>query len=331
MTTRMIRSVCDFPLVLLALLSLAVAFATGCGNPAATTDAGRPLVVTSTPVLYSLVANVAGDAVRLENLLSPGASPHQTSFTPAQAKLLAQADLLVINGAGLEQWVDDMIASTGRQDLKIVEASRGLEFLRPNQPIPVPGSSADAGEPAGVDPHVWLDARNTQLMVENVRAALTAIDPAHATEFQDRATAYTRRLKTLDDEIRRETNTFPNKDFVSFHSAFQYYARAYGLNQVAVIEEFPGKEPSPAYLAGIVDLVKKLGVTAVLSEPQFSPRPAEALARETGVQVYQVDPEGGTLAAGMYEDLMRTNTAVFAKALGGRSGATTSGGGVGGG
>lgn len=314
----------------LAVLTLVVALATsGCGGPAAGTnagaEAGKPLVVTSTPALYSFVANVAGDAVRLENLLPPGASPHQTSFTPAQAKLLAQADLLVINGAGLEQWVADMIESTGRQDLKIVEASGGLEFLRPNEAIPVPGSSADAGEPANVDPHVWLDARNAQLMVENVRAALTAIDPTHAADFQGRADAYTARLKALDEEIRRTTAAFPHKDFVSFHSAFQYYARAYGLNQVAVIEEFPGKEPSPAYLAGIVDLVKKLGVTAVFSEPQFSPRPAAALARETGVKVYQVDPEGRTLSAGMYEELMRANTAVFAQALGG-GGATTSGG-----
>jgi len=84
-------------------------------------------------------------------------------------------------------------------------------------------------------------------------------------------------------------------------------------------------------LAGIVDLVKKLGVTAVFSEPQFSPRPAEALARETGVHVYQVDPEGRTLSAGMYEDLMRANTAVFAQALGNSSATTSSSGGGGGG
>jgi ABC-type Zn uptake system ZnuABC Zn-binding protein ZnuA len=308
-----------------------VALTTGCGNPTATSDAGKPLVVTSTPILYSFVANVAGDAVRLENLLPPGASPHQTSFTPAQAKLLARADLLVINGAGLERWVGDLIKSTGRQDLKVVEASRGLEFLRPNQAIPVPGSGADTGEPTNVDPHVWLDARNAQLMVENVRVALAAIDPARAPDFQARAAAYTARLKALDEEIRRVTTTFPRKDFVSFHSAFQYYARAYGLSQVAVIEEFPGKEPSPAYLAGIVDLVKKLGVTAVFSEPQFSPRPAEALARETGVHVYQVDPEGHSLSAGMYEDLMRANTAVFAQALGSGGGTTSTSGGGGGG
>lgn len=326
------RALALAPLALLTLaMTISAVVAAGCGSPAATSDAGRPLVVTSTPPIYSFVANVAGDAVRLENLLPPGASPHQTSFTPAQAKLLAEADLLVINGAGLEQWVGDLVKSTGRQDLKVVEASSGLQFLRPNDPTPVPGSSADGEQPANVDPHVWLDARNAQLMVENVRVALTAIDPAHAADFQSRAAAYTARLKALDEEIRRETAAFARKDFVSFHSAFQYYARAYGLSQVAVIEEFPGKEPSPGYLAGIVDLVKKLGVTAVFSEPQFSPRPAEALARETGVRVYQVDPEGRTLSAGMYEDLMRANTAVFAQALGNRATTTSSSGGIGGG
>ncbi len=336
MTTRTTRTrpcaLTPAPLAILTLaMAMALALTAGCGRPAVTTDAGRLLVVTSTPPIYSFVANVAGDAVRLENLLPPGASPHQTSFTPAQAKLLAQADLLVINGAGLEQWVGDLVKSTGRQDLKVVEASRGLQFLRPNDPIPIPGSSADAEKPANVDPHVWLDARNAQLMVENVRVALTAIDPARTADFRARATAYTARLKALDEEIRRETTRFAHKDFVSFHSAFQYYARAYGLSQVAVIEEFPGKEPSPGYLAGIVDLVKKLGVTAVFSEPQFSPRPAEALARETGVHVYQVDPEGRTLSAGMYEELMRANTAVFAKALGNGAGATSSSGGGSGG
>ena len=123
----------------------------------------------------------------------------------------------------------------------------------------------------------------------------------------------------LDTEIAAQTKDLPRKDFVSFHSAFQYYARAYGLQQVAVLEEFPGKEPSPQYLAGIVDLIKKLGVTAVFAEPQFSSRPAEALAKEVGVQVRTVDPEGAALTPAGYEQLMRANTAAFVQALGGTS------------
>ena len=147
------RALALAPLALLTLaMTISAVVAAGCGSPAATSDAGRPLVVTSTPPIYSFVANVAGDAVRLENLLPPGASPHQTSFTPAQAKLLAEADLLVINGAGLEQWVGDLVKSTGRQDLKVVEASSGLQFLRPNDPTPVPGSSAPYGVSGSLSP-----------------------------------------------------------------------------------------------------------------------------------------------------------------------------------
>ncbi len=309
----LVKVVCAATLILVASLAAAC----GAGGP----KDGRPLVVTSIPPLYSFATNVGGDSLRVENLLPPGASPHQTSFTPAQAKLVAEADLLIINGAGLELWVDDLIKSTGRTDLRVVEASKGLDFLRPDEPIPVPGGGGSGGEPpTNVDPHVWLDVSNAKKMVGTVTDAIAAIDPKNAADHRARAADYVKRLESLDAEIKRQTADLPRKDFVSFHSAFQYYARAYGLRQVAVLEEFPGKEPSPAYLAGLVDLVKKLGVTAVFSEPQFSPRPAEALARETGAKVYQVDPEGRELRPSMYEDLMRADTRTFVTALGGTPG-----------
>lgn len=287
----------------------------GCGGGGATAD-NRPLVVTTVPIVYSLTANVAGDAVRLENILPAGASPHQVSFTPDQAKLVGDAKLLIENGAGLELWVDDLIKNSGNSGLTVAVASKGVTYLEASKPIPVAGSSA-GGEVTNVDPHVWLDAKNAIVMVRNIQAALATLDPPHAADYQQRADAYIATLTTLDTQIAAQTKDLPHKDFVSFHSAFQYYARAYGLRQVAVIEQFPGKEPSPQYLAGIVDLVKQSGVTAVFSEPQFSPRPAEALAKEVGVQVYAVDPEGSSLTPGGYEKLMRDNTGTFVKALGG--------------
>ncbi len=293
----------------------AVVLSAGCATGASSDS--RPLVVTTTPVLYSLTVNVAGPDVRVENLLAPGASPHQTTFTPEQAKRVAAADLLVMNGAGLELWADGLIRSAGRKDLRTVVASRGVQFLRPNEPVPVPGGGGGEAEPTNVDPHVWLDARNAMQMVKNIRDGLKALDPAHAAAYDRRATAYTVRLQTLHREILSRTSRFPRKDFVSFHSAWQYYARAYGLQQVAVLEQFPGKEPSAQYLAGLVDLVDRLKVTAVIAEPQFSARPAEALARETGATVYTADPEGSTLSGSAYEDLMRSDTDVFARALGG--------------
>jgi ABC-type Zn uptake system ZnuABC Zn-binding protein ZnuA len=299
-------------------LVLALALLAACGEALEADE--RPLVVTSVPIVYSLTANLTGEDFRLENILPPGASPHQASFTPEQAKLVADADRVIVNGAGLEAWLDELITSAGASDLPVAVASRGVTFLRPDEPLPVPdgGEDDDHDEPEDVDPHVWLDAQNAKIMVQNIAAALRELDASSAEAVDRRAGEYTERLDELDGEIRETLAATEHKDFVSFHSAFQYYARAYGLRQVAVIQPFPGREPSPRYLAGIVDLVRELDVQAVFSEPQFSPRPAEALAREAGVDLYEVDPEGSDLSPEMYEDLMRDNTDTFVEALGGR-------------
>jgi manganese/iron transport system substrate-binding protein len=313
---RMVRPRGAF--ALLAGLLLLLPLLSACGAAQEADD--RPLVVTSVPVIYSLTANLTGDDFRLENLLPPGASPHYVSLTPAQAMLVSDADLVVVNGAGLEGWLDDLVVTAGAEDLPVAVASRGVTFLRPDEPLPVPdGEEDDHDEPEDVDPHVWLDAQNAQVMVRNIADALIELNPDAAMRIEERARTYQDRLQEIDDEVRGRLAETEHKDFVSFHSAFQYYARAYGLRQVAVIQPFPGREPSPRYLAGIVDLVRELDVQAVFSEPQFSPRPAESLARETGARLYEVDPEGSVIAAEMYEDLMRDNTDTFVEALGGGS------------
>ncbi|MBU2604129.1 MAG: metal ABC transporter substrate-binding protein [Actinobacteria bacterium] len=293
----------------------------------------RLLVVTSVPIIYTLAANVAGDSVRLENILPPGASPHQVSFTPAQARLVADADLVLVNGAGLEPWVDDLVAASGNTEVRVVAVTKGVEFLQPGEPIPLPSAGPDNGDdhggtpegdhddaPDGVDPHVWLDVANARLMVGVIADELAKVDPQGAADYRTRAAAYDARLAELDLEIGAALSDLPNRHFVSFHSAFLYYARAYGLEQAAVIAESPGKEPPPQYLAALVEKVRELGVRAVFSEPQFSPRAAEALAREAGIEVFEVDPEGSSLSPAMYEELMRDNTATFVRALGGTAG-----------
>ncbi len=323
-TARLVLGVAISVSVLLPLL-------VGCGSGAGGADATdtRPLVVTSVPIIYSLAANVAGDSVRLENLLPPGSSPHQVSFTPAQARLVADADLILINGAGLEPWVDDLVAASGNTEAHVVETTRGVDFLTPDEAMRLPSAASGSDEvqadtaasaPEGVDPHVWLDVSNARLMVGVIADELAQVDPGNAADYRTRAASYDSRLAELDREIGTALSDLPNKRFVSFHSAFLYYARAYGLEQAAVIAESPGKEPPPQYLASLVKTVRELGVRAVFSEPQFSPRAAEALAREAGVEVFQVDPEGSSLSPAMYEELMRDNTQTFVEALGGATG-----------
>jgi ABC-type Zn uptake system ZnuABC Zn-binding protein ZnuA len=303
-----------------ALLALSILLLAGCGEEPAATNDDRPLVVTSVPIIYSLVANVAGEEVRVEEILPPGVTPHDVTFTPDQVKLVAGADLLVENGAGLEAgWLDKLVSAAENPDLVRVVASDGVDYLKPMEATPIPDSGAEEGEEeqGNVDPHVWLDPNNAKLMVRNITEGLKRIDPDGASGYERRAEEFSRSLAELDAEIEAELADLPSRDFISFHSAFGYYARAYDLRQVAVIEEFPGKEPSARYLTALIDLVKTSGVRAVFSEPQFSSRPAETLARETGARVYEVDPEGSKLSAVLYEELMRSNTATFKKALGG--------------
>ena len=310
------------PVLLFAALAGLVMLAAACGGQGSPAEGdGRLLVVSTVPVIYSLAANVAGEDARLENLLPPGSSPHQVNFTPAQAKLVADADVVVKNGAGLDFWADDLIEAAGTGDLVVVEASQGLELLKPDEPAlaqDVPAQQDDAGHAGeNVDPHVWLDARNAQRMAANIAEALIEADPGHADAYRTRVAAYQTRLEALHRDILNRTSKLQNRRFVAFHSAFQYYARAYGLEQVGVIARFPGQEPSPQYLGDLVDLVKSLGVRAIFTEPQFSPRPAEVLSQEAGVETYEVDPEGAELSASGYEDLMRKNTDVFVRALSG--------------
>lgn len=294
------------------------------GEDAGTTvsETGRPLVVTTIPVLYSLTASLTGDTVQVENLLPAGTSPHQFNLSPSQGRLLQNADLLIMNGAGLEPWIDDLLADVEGTELRTVVASDGIELLAPpDYQAQVEGAeeegSEEQHEQEGRDPHVWLDVENAMTMTENIQEALITLDSGSAADYKERGRAYRERLAALHSEIADRTAGLPHQDFVAFHSAFTYYAEAYGLRQVAVIESSPGRSPSPRYLTGLVDLIRDLGVQAVFTEPQFSPRSAEALAAETGVQTYEVDPEGSDLSPTMYEDLMRKNTDVFVQALGG--------------
>src|SRR5660398_308306 len=168
-------------------------------------------------------------------------TPHQFSLSPSQGRLLQDADLLIMNGAGLEPWIDDILASVDAKAMEVVIASEGIRLLRPpNYKAQVDGEQTDtAGEDSdheGMDPHVWLDARNAITMTENIQRALQALDPDHTATYTERGQAFRERLAALHSDIADRTAGLPHRDFIAFHSAFTYYAEAYGLRQVAIIE-----------------------------------------------------------------------------------------------
>ena len=296
--------------VLAAVLALAGCSGGGGGDAGRGDRTGGLAVVATTTQVADLAANVGGDRARVTSLLKPGIDAHDYEPSPADIDALARADLVVQNGVGLEEWLGDIIESSGFGGL-VDDASQG-----------VPLRLVD-GEP---DPHIWQDPRNAKLMAANIARGLAAAEPAGAAAFEANLAAYTRQLEAVDAEVERQIDSLASRKLVTNHDAFGYYLDRYGLELVgSVIPSFD----SSAELSGrdVRDLVAKIrasGARAVFAETSLAPRAAETIAREAGVRVVTgedalygdaLGPPGSEAAT--YLEMTRHNTATIVGALSG--------------
>ena len=268
----------------------------------------RLTVVATIFPLADFVKNVAGDRVDVITLLRPGDSPHTYEPTARDMKAVARATLLVVNGAGLDFWVEKL-KSAASDNMVELDTSAILE----EEGLLLSGDEHEGG----VNPHYWLDPVLAQMQVEAIAAALVAADPGNKESYLGNAADYVAELKSLDAEIKNETQSFSSREFITFHPAWTYFARRYGLVEAAVIEEAPGKEPTTKEQMRIIDLVKELNVKVIFAEPQFSTKVADTIADGSGAKVLLLDPIGGPGLAGRdsYIALMRYNVGQMGKAM----------------
>ncbi len=267
-------------------------------SPATTPAAGNQVrVVVSLPVFISLVEAVGGDRVRVSSLVPAGTDPHTYQPTPRDAQALAEADVVFVNGLGLEGWLGDLITAAG-SGAPVVELAEGLQTIpeEPHQGTPetTPGQSTPQGEHthehgAG-NPHLWLDPDYAIEYVRRIAQSLEEVDSGGASTYQTNAERYIAEIQAFDAWAKGQVQRIPpaRRKLVTFHDAFPYFAEHYGLELVGVIVLSPGREPSPQELAQLVDLIRQQGVPAIFTEPQFNPKLAETLARETGVKVLEL-------------------------------------------
>jgi zinc transport system substrate-binding protein len=272
-------------------------------------------VVASIPPLADFARQVGGDKVDVTLLLPPGASPHTFEPTPRAVQEISRAKIFVKVGAGLEFWADKLIAAVA-PGITTVNCSEGVDLLRGYGHND--GNSSDhkhAGEMRGADPHFWLDPVICIGIVRKIEEAFSKTDPADAPYYRKNAAGYISKLKDLNNEIASAIGSFRTREYITFHPAWNYFSRRYGLQVAGVIEESPGRDPSPKQIGRILGLLRSMKTRIIFAEPQFSPKIAEAIAKQAGGRVLFLDPEGGQKGRETYIELMHYNLSVMEEAM----------------
>ncbi len=262
--------------------------------------AARPMVVATLHPYADLLRQIVGDRVDVVQLLPSGASPHTFDPTPSQARAIAGAALVVMNG-GVDAWATRLVASAA-PGARLLVVTRDLPFE------PIQGSDA-----VGANPHVWLDPSLMVALTPLLVQALSRADPADAATFRANGAVLAASLRRLDAELARTLAPLRGAPFVPFHDGWPYFARRYGLDLIATIEPAAGREPSPRTIADAVATIRRTHARAVFDERQLNPRPAQVVAEAAGVPLVTLDPLGDATTS--YQDLMRANVAAIQRAL----------------
>ncbi len=293
--------------------------------PTSETSSGPKIVTTFLPV-HLFTKAVVGDTGQVDILISPGMEVHDYQATPDDAKLLAQADVLVENGLGMEAFLSDLVANTGNSKLQQIDASEGIEVIEEEEE----DDEHEEGEHGhdehgheegkhghhhgGKDPHVWLDPVLAQQQVANIRDRLIEIDPSNADSYRSNADAYIQQLQQLDNEFKQKLAPVQGCNFITFHDAFRYLAQRYGLQQEAIVE-IPEDSITPQDIQRVQQLAKQQQVKALLTEPGIEDKRIEQISNDLNLPLEGINPlESGDTDPQHYFEVMQSNLEALLRA-----------------
>lgn len=304
----------------LATVGALAASASGGCESCKKAGSGKPQVAVSIFPLWDLARRVAGDALDVALVLPGGKTEHAYDPTPKEVQKLAQARLVVRVGLDLDDWAVRIVKGATGGDVPTLE-------LGPKaQPLPMgkehvgedeahEGKGDDDDHHGANDPHFWLDPVRTKATLAALSEAFGKLAPAEQKGFDARRAEVETSLDALHARIDAAQKAWTRRAIVTFHGSFGYFAARYGLTIAAVLEPFPGKEPTSKYLAAVLAAIKESKPAALFSEPQLDKRPATVVAEQAKIPLFELDPVGGVGAVDSYEKLLDANVAVLAKAL----------------
>lgn len=295
---------------LLALLILTSIVFGGCSKKADAAEASSPAAETDNQLtitasfypLYIMLMNITENVPNLElKLMAPSDTGclHDYSLSPTDMKLLQDTDIMVVNGAHMEEFMDKVL-ETMNQD-SIITATGDWPLVDDN-------------------PHVWVSPAGAIHQVQQIAEGLTRLDPANSQSYQQNAAQYTAKLQSLLDTMHRQLEPFSGASMITFHEAFPYFAAEFNLNLAGSIQREPDSEPTAKELVETIALIRQVqerqGQVALFAEIDFASSAAEVIATETGLSVHQLDPAvTGVIHKDAYLNAMERNTAILQQAL----------------
>lgn len=288
----------------------------------------QPLkVVTSFSIIADLVKQVGGENVDVTPLVKPGSDAHMFEPTAQDARILAQADILFINGLGFEPWMQRLKHAAGFNGTEITVSENIAPLAFHEQAHDGKSESIHGHEQHAhhehheLDPHAWQDVRNVVIYVQNIAVALAIADPSNAQHYTQRAQAYIAQLEALDRKIRESIESLPenHRILITTHDAFSYFGHAYGLTIIASMGTSSDEEPSAADIARLINQIRTVQAPAVFLENVMNPALMQQVTRETsavlGGELYSdALSEPGT-AADTYIGMMEHNLETLMQAL----------------
>ena len=274
--------------------------------------AAQPVKVVATfSILGDMVKNVGGDRIALTVIVGPNSDTHVYEPTPADAKTLAGADLVFLNGLGFEGWMPRLVRSSGYKGTMAV-ASEGVK----------PRSMVDDGKKI-TDPHAWQDLANGKTYVANIAKALSLADPAGAEAYRANAAAYTKKIEDMDAWVKEEFAKIPREErrMITSHDAFGYFGQAYGLTILAPIGYSTEAEASAQNVGKLIRQIKKEKIKALFIENMSDPRIIERIAKDAGVraggELYSDALSAPGESGATYLDMFKNNITKMVAAMGG--------------
>ena len=268
----------------------------GCSNGKQVSDengnkeTGKLQIITTFYPMYYFAKQVTGNLANVEVLIPNGVEPHDWEPTSKDMIKMQEADVFIYNSQYFETWTEKVLDSINTSNLKVVEASKGIELMDSNNEEEQPDHE---GSQATKDPHVWLSPVLAKKEVDNITNAIAKADPKNKEQYEKNADAFKTKLTDLDQLYKETIDKAPRKEFVTQHAAFGYLAKQYGLTQIPIAGLSPDVEPTLAKLAELTELMKKKKISVVYFEELTSPKVAQTLANETGAKAEVLNPLEG--------------------------------------